>query len=103
MEPDSGTTLRADGLRPVNQPRPVEVEADDRARPRRVGFPRGPGGPRGGTPHRVERIDEVWRVVDEWWRAASIARTYYRVSLDDGRLVTLFHDEIANGWFQQRY
>jgi hypothetical protein len=81
----------------------VEVATDDRSRPQRVRFLSGPRGRRGGTPHQVERIDEVWRVVDEWWRASSIARTYYRVSLDDGRLVTLFHDEIANGWFEQRY
>ncbi len=56
-----------------------------------------------GQPHTVERIDEVWRVVDEWWRTTPVARTYYRVSLDDDRLVTLFHDEIVDGWFLQRY
>ncbi len=138
MESHSRTSARAnglrpversrppDGLKPVNQPRPIQVEADDRARPHRVAFPidpapvfsrakdRRPGGrqrlgqqskgqQRMGQPHTVERIDEVWRVVDEWWRTTPVARTYYRVSLDDDRLVTLFHDEIVDGWFLQRY
>ena len=141
MEPHSRTSARADGLRPVegmqaadgltdglrpvNEPRPIQVEADDRSRPFRVAFPvdpapvfrktqgrrakgheradRKPGAQRMGPQHTVERIDEVWRVVDEWWRTTPIARNYYRVSLDDGRLVTLFHDEIVDGWFLQRY
>ena len=110
----------ADGLRAVNEPRPIQVEADDRSRPCRVAFPVDPapvfrrarrqqradrqsGARRMGPPHTVERIDEVWRVVDEWWRTTPVARNYYRVSLDDGRLVTLFHDEIVDGWFLQRY
>jgi hypothetical protein len=110
----------------VNQPRPIQVEADDRSRPCRVAFPVDPapvfrrangfkqaggqeradrqrGERRMGPPHTVERIDEVWRVVDEWWRTKPVTRNYYRVSLDDGRLVTLFHDEIVDGWFLQRY
>lgn len=102
------------GLRPINRPRGLRVQTDDRARPQTVTFVqdrpnrpqpngRGPNGRRQSQPHQVETIDEVWRIVDEWWRVSPITRTYYRVNLDDGRPLTLFHDEIADTWFEQRY
>ena len=92
------------GLRPVNRPHQLRVQTDDRARPHKVLFVQDRlGRSQPGVPHQVETIDEVWRVVDEWWRLEPIARTYYRVNLDDGRPLTLFHDEIAGTWFEQRY
>lgn len=99
MEPHPRTSPRPDGLRPVNSPRPVEVETVD-AQPQQIRFhDHGAAGPS----HAVDQIDEVWRVVDEWWRPTPIERTYYRLTLDDDRLVTLFHDTVADRWFLQRY
>ena len=105
---DSETSSRGGelkkGLRPINRPRGLVVQTDDYARPQLVTFTQGrPNGSSRGVAHQVETIDEVWRIVDEWWRVSPIARTYYRVNLDDGRPLTLFHDEIANTWFEQRY
>ena len=92
------------GLRPINRPRGLRVQTDDRSRPQAVTFVQDrPNRPPSGRPHQVETIDEVWRIVDEWWRVSPITRTYYRVNLDDGRPLTLFHDEIADTWFEQRY
>lgn len=82
----------------------MDVQAGSDGAPRAVA-PR--SGRRRGPLCDVERIDEVWRIVDEWWRASPIARTYYRLALTDGRALTLFHNDVGGGagseWFQQRY
>jgi hypothetical protein len=54
----------------------------------------------------VVRVEEVWRIAEEWWRSDSLARTYYRLLLDDDRIVTLFHDDAetpCDGWYEQGY
>ena len=92
------------GLGPVNRPRRLVVQTDDRSRPLTVTFVRDrPNQPPLGPIHQIETIDEVWRIVDEWWRDTPIARTYYRVNLEVGRSLTLFYDEIVDTWFEQRY
>jgi hypothetical protein len=56
--------------------------------------------------YEVEQVQEVWRVAEAWWRAASVQRTYYQVVIDSGRTLTLFHDDeehLAAGWYEQRY
>lgn len=104
MEPHSGTPLRADGLRPVNAPRPAAVETDAAGTPARVQV-----GVRAGASRRaggwsaVAQVDERWRIVDEWWRESPLVRTYFRVALADGRALTLFRDEVGGGWFAQAY
>jgi len=57
---------------------------------------------RGGW-RRVDRVDEVWRVDDGWWRPAPVARTYFRVALEGGSVVTLYRDDVAGTWWGQRY
>ncbi len=93
MVPDSGTAARADRLRPLNQPRPIRVVLDD-----------ADGEPvalvERGQHRRVERIEDRWVVEDEWWRQP-ISRHYYRVSLIDGGLRTLYHDRGADTWYTQ--
>ena len=66
----------------------------------------------------VLEIDESWRVVDEWWRATGVDRTYYRLLAaregeEAGRLITIFHEasegeadsrsERSGEWFVQHY
>ena len=68
----------------------------------------------------VERVEEVWRIAEEWWRETPIGRTYYRIVIDGGRSLTLFHDteqshDMQQGgqggqegqegqeWYEQRY
>ncbi len=87
------TSSRADQLRPLNRPRPITVQVD------------------GGVPialidgahhHRIERVQDRWHIDDEWWREP-IQRRYYRVALDTGSIRTLYHDQVADTWFEQRY
>ena len=106
----------ADGaLRPLGLPRPLRVRLDARGEPAQLtpaarGPQRGGAAPSGAAPsgrtHEVERIEEVWRIAEEWWREAPLQRTYYRVLVDGGRAFTLFHDDAAapaEGWYEQRY
>ena len=96
MVAHSRTTLGAHGLRPLGLPRLADVELDAHGLPCAV--------LRGRRLRAVTRIEEVWRVMDGWWREDKLARTYVRVLLDDGRLVTLFRDEFASEhWYEQRY
>lgn len=102
MEPAAGAPLRAHGLRPLNLPRPVEVDLDAHGLPVRVVT----GALGTLRAYEVERVQEVWRVAEAWWRTASVQRTYYQVVIDSGRTLTLFHDDeehLAAGWYEQRY
>ncbi len=81
-------------LRRLNTPRPVEVRA-------------GVGGPsalrRNGRWLPVVEVLDRYRTDDRWWTAEPIARTYYELHLDDGRVVTVFRDLIRGDWYEQRY
>ncbi len=91
-------------LRPLGLPRPLVVRLDTRGEPSELTRPA-----RRGTARRsfaVERVEEVWRIAEEWWRDAPLQRTYYRVHVEGGRPLTLFHDDTvapSEGWYEQRY
>jgi hypothetical protein len=94
-------------LRPLGVPRPVRVQSDEAGLPSMVTLGQG------GARLAVEQVDEAWRIAEEWWREAPLGRTYYRVIVDGGRPITLFHDDLApdgtgpagldGGWYEQRY
>lgn len=48
------------------------------------------------------RVQDRWRIDDEWWREHPISRLYYTVVLEDDTLLTLYHDLLADAWFEQR-
>jgi hypothetical protein len=50
----------------------------------------------------VAHVQDQWRIDDEWWRERPIARLYYLLLLDDGTLLTIYHDLLADAWFAQR-
>ena len=93
------------GLRSLGLPRPLQVVCDAQGLPAEVQFEAR------GRPVAVSAIDQVWRIAEEWWREAPLARTYYQLRLDDGRTLTCFHDESAalnplsagGAWFAQHY
>jgi hypothetical protein len=50
---------------------------------------------------QVLSMEERWRLDDEWWREQPVSRVYWRVLLDDGRVVTVFNDLLSERWAQQ--
>jgi hypothetical protein len=56
----------------------------------------------GRKAHRVRTIRDRWRVDDTWWREP-LCRMYFELELEDGRIITLFQDRIADQWYEQRY
>jgi hypothetical protein len=94
MVPDSGKALRADALRPVNLPEPLEVEEDAAGRPAAVSL---------GRRLPVEAMEDAWRVDDEWWRPRALSRLYYAVILGNGRRLTVFKDLADGRWYHQSY
>ncbi len=90
--------MGAHGLRPLGLPRPLDVRLDGLGLPGAV--------VRGGEVLPVACVEDVWRVAEAWWREESVARTYMRLLMADGRLLTVFHDDArtsADGWYEQRY
>ncbi|MXW35142.1 MAG: hypothetical protein F4X26_04780 [Chloroflexi bacterium] len=96
--PDAGA------LSPLGLPRPLAVRANPDGEPCEVQRPARRGAAAASL--AIERIEETWRVVDEWWRETPLRRTYYRVTLAGGASLTLFHDDTqprGEGWYEQRY
>ena len=83
-------------LRPLNAPTPLRVQLDEQSRIIAIW--------RQGrlTPRTIAAIQDCWRIDDEWWREHRVARMYYEVVLDDGSLLTMFQDLVADAWFEQR-
>lgn len=89
-------TERSAALRPLGMPRAVEVRVDPDGLPVAVARRRGEW-------RQVEQVDDAWRVAEEWWRETPQERTYYRLLLEGGRLLSLFHDGSSGRWYEQRY
>jgi hypothetical protein len=95
MVAPAGTETSADRVRPLNLPRPVQVTLDEQT----------------GLPltlrdrhrcHPIARVQDSWHIDDEWWREP-IRRHYVQILLPSGALRTLFHDLLADRWFEQTY
>lgn len=80
-------------LRPLNRPRPLRVEADEKGRSVAVHI--------SGRRCAVEAVLETWRIDDEWWRQRPVSRLYWRVLLEDGRTVTVYRDLVSGRWARQ--
>ncbi len=92
MVANSRTSIRVDRLRPLNLPRPVNIELDHHALPTAVTSD--------NKRKAVESVGEIWQVDDEWWRER-IARRYIEVMLEGGGHVVLYEDQITGKWFMQ--
>jgi hypothetical protein len=95
------TATSTAALRPVGVPRGIEVRTGEDGVPLAVSHRRTSTG--AGSPAPVESVAEFWRIADAWWREAEHARTYYRVALEGGRLLTIYHDDVTDGWYEQPY
>jgi hypothetical protein len=78
-------------LHQLNQPRPINVEADASGTPLSV------------DRRAVEALLETWRIDDEWWRPRPIKRAYWRLLLEDGRTVDVYCDGVRDSWYRQAY
>jgi len=83
-------------FRPLNQPGAIEVVTDADGQPCAVRRPRWP------TARRVARVQDRWRIDDEWWREKPVQRIYHALLLEDGELLVVYHDLVADAWFGQR-
>lgn len=94
-------------LRPLGLPRPAHVRADADGVPIAVAVKRAQQGAAAAAFRAVVQVDEAWRIAEEWWRPSpsgeGLARTYYRVILEDGRAVTLYRDDEDEQWYEQSY
>lgn len=92
MEPRAGAPHGPRRFRPLNAPRPLAVEADGDGAPLRVGG------------RMVASVEETWRIDEGWWRAETVSRRYWRVTLTGGRGTTTIYQDLRTGqWHEQRY
>ena len=82
-------------LRPLNQPRPIEVETDEHGAPTAIVVSK--------VRRAVDGVTEMWRIDDEWWHARRISRRYWRLFLEDGRTVDVYCDLVRDRWYRQAY
>ncbi len=95
MVSHSRTAASAPALRPLNQPRPITISTHGETH-RPVGLIER------GRHHPIARVQDSWCIEDEWWREP-IRRRYYQLVLNDGNLRTVYHDLVADRWYEQRY
>lgn len=79
---------------PVNMPKEITVVVDGSGEPNSIVCQRGKW--------RVARVQNRWRIDDEWWRS-EISRMYYELLFADGSVSTVFKDLESGKWYQQRY
>ncbi len=88
------TPTRSGALRALSQPQPIDVREGDAGRPTSIRL--------GKRWQAVARIEDAWRIDDEWWRERPIARLYLRVVLKDGTTLGLFKDLVREEWYKQQ-
>ena len=94
MVTPAGAPQGARRVRPLEEPKPITVFVDETGSPTAVEL--------GGR--RLEgAVRSRWRVDDGWWREQPVARLYYELLLEDGKLLTVFSDLVTGEWYQQRY
>ena len=81
-----------EGLRPISTPVAIEVRGGPEGEPIEVRT--------GNRWHRIAHVEDTWSF-DLWWMPRPLTRTYYRVSSEDGRLITLFLDHRDGCWYRQ--
>ena len=80
-------------IRALSLPEPVDVQEDESHGPVALVL--------NGRKLKVTSIEDVWEIVDEWWRTAPIARRYYRLVVEGGPRVTVFRDLLNGLWYRQ--
>ena len=81
-----------EGFKPISTPIAIEVREGPNGEPIEVRL--------GGRWLSVESVEDAWSF-DLWWMPRPMTRTYYRVSREDGRQLTLFLDHMDGCWYRQ--
>lgn len=112
--------------RPLNMPTPITVRTGPRHSPAAASVPKrrytapvvaqrartasAASARRGGQQRqnagelvKVAHVIDMWEVEDEWWRKRPVRRRYWRVTLETGQDMTVFHDLQSGEWYQQDY
>ena len=95
MVKNPGETPGAGPIRLLNLPVPVDIEEDERQKPIVLTLRR--------QRLKVTSLEDLWEIDEEWWRTTPIARRYYKMTLEDGRRVTVFRDLVDGRWYRQQY
>jgi len=90
-------------LRPLNSPRPLDVETDADGVPVGVHLSGQTGARLGGQRCAVESVIETWRIDDEWWREQPVSRVYWRLLLENGCALDVYRDAVCGRWYKQAY
>lgn len=91
MVQNSGTPLRPVALRPVKQPRTLQIVIEHGVPVALID---------GGCRLAVLQIQDVWMIEDEWWRQP-INRRYFCLLLDGGITRSVVHDRTSDAWYAQ--
>ena len=94
MVENTGKKTGLGRIRPLNKPELVQVEETREHRPTAI-ISR-------GRRFSVILIQDMWEIVDEWWRPNSIARRYYQVGIDNGTVIVIFRDLFNGTWYKQQ-
>jgi len=92
--PHPRAALGAGTVRPVSRAAPIRVQVDAADEPvavQRRGWPRA---------RAVTRVQDRWRIDDEWWRERPIARIYHALLLEDGAVVVVYYDVGDGTWYE---
>jgi len=89
---DPGEKKGPGALRPIGPPQPIDVKTDEKGRLVAV---------RIGHRYLSAQVMDRWRIDDEWWRGELIARAYFMLLLEDGRMVTMYSDLNYDRWYIQ--
>ena len=95
-DPIGGLRRQKSDLRPLNAPSPLRVQAR-RSGPHRLALAAGPPHPALDRRHPGPLANRRRMVA-----RTPLSRTYYAVVLDDGALLTIYHDHLSDLWFEQR-
>ncbi len=88
------TTSGSGHIRPLNSPRPVQVNESRHRLPGSIVLD--------GHSLKVTSIIDTWEINDEWWRGKPIARLYYRVITQGDTHITIFRDLVDGQWYRQQ-
>lgn len=87
----------------LNTPLAIEVRTNLTGNPTAIHMPSSAQLRSNGKWVNVTKVENLWKVNDEWWRGLDeeISRLYYVLRIDSGQQITLFLDLITNKWHRQ--